>query len=92
MIRPMLIAAALVGLVACSSEHKESKSTYQFQENGCDTGSHTFEGGNQEDTRRQFCTALQDGNSNNGCAEATRQAEFEQNCPGQKWNPRASAN
>ena len=48
--------------------------TYQLNENGCDTGSHTF------NTRADYCAGLNDETLNNGCALDLRQQLIQQNC------------
>jgi hypothetical protein len=50
---------------------------YEFTENGCKTGSHSF------DSRDSYCRALQDSALNRGCAGVLRAKAFEEaECPG----------
>ena len=70
------------------SKSENSKRSYDFTENGCKTESHTFESSSEEDSQRQMCEALQDNKLNHYCAERSRKWYFEQNCPGQTWNPK----
>jgi hypothetical protein len=55
--------------------------TYDDQENGCDTGSHSFS------SLDDYCNGLQNEQLNKGCAQDLRKGDFQQNCPGRAWNP-----
>lgn len=69
-------------------EKNESKVSYRFDTNGCDTGKHDFATGRIEDTKKQLCEALQDDQLNNSCAEPLRQDFFNKKCSGYSWNPK----
>ena len=51
------------------------KYSYQFSDNGCDTGEHVFS------SKADFCAALTDEALNQGCAPALRLQHFQQACP-----------
>lgn len=51
--------------------------TYDFESNGCKTGSHTF------NSEAAYCLGLQEDGRNKGCALFLRQREFQdRGCPG----------
>lgn len=79
----VFLGAALLTLVACSksgsndsgkSEHTQVSGTYQFEENGCATGSHEYT------SLEQYCVQLLDESLNKGCAQRPRFDEFKLRC------------
>lgn len=73
-----LFAAAFFALATGCNDNKEEY-TYEFEEDGCNTGKHTF---NSKDA---YCRALADHALNNYCAPNLRRQTFEANCPGYTW-------
>jgi hypothetical protein len=59
--------------------------TYDLNENGCDTGSHSF--GSTAD----YCNGLRNNALNNGCAEGLRHETFTQSCAGTSWDTDTSS-
>jgi hypothetical protein len=60
-------------ITACGSESKDSETLrYQFEQNGCNTGSHEFK------KLEDMCQALKDDQLNQGCALSLRLDHFEQ--------------
>ena len=59
-------------LTGCTAEDKSY--TYQYSENGCDTGSHNF------DSKADYCAALKNESLNNGCASDLRESAHQQDC------------
>ena len=56
---------------------KSEAYSYQFSENGCDTGKHEFT------SKDSLCSALADSALNNGCAYSLRESEYRaQGCSG----------
>lgn len=51
-----------------------SSYSYQFVENGCDTGNHRFP------SLAEYCNALRDDRLNNGCAYRMRMETYKQKC------------
>lgn len=51
-----------------------SSYSYQFVENGCDTGKHQFP------SLAEYCNALKDNSLNNGCAYRMRMETYKQKC------------
>ena len=88
---------ALLALAACgkddpsgSRDGLSSDSTtlgYDFEFNHCPTGNHQFSAGSDAEARRQLCAALQNDALNNHCAYELRRGYFEEQCPGQTWQP-----
>lgn len=74
-----LFAAALGAVVGGCNNQNSEEFTYEFEENGCNTGKHTF------NSRDAYCKALADHDLNNGCAYSLRKQAFEANCPGYTW-------
>jgi hypothetical protein len=69
------LAVALWLASGCGTEDK--KFTYELSENGCSTGSHTFE------SLEEQCAALKNEDINHGCAYGMRKSHYEQQkCPG----------
>ena len=56
------------------SEKKKESYSYDYTENGCNTGNHAFS------ELVQYCKALQDDNLNNGCASSMRQRAYTNEC------------
>ncbi len=68
----LLIASALS---ACGQSQSK---TYEFEYNGCNTGSHTFA------SLKEYCEGLQNSALNQGCAQGMRRQEFKQEgCEGE---------
>ncbi len=65
---------AVNGLV--TSQSANSKLTYNFSENGCQTGEHTFY------SEQQMCDGLKSDVLNNYCALRLRQIKFQADCQG----------
>lgn len=80
----VVLATVLVVVSGCGStvgdavEYNNSTSTYtyQFRENGCDTGKRTFS------NKADLCEGLRSNSLNNGCAQNLRKRHFELNCSG----------
>jgi|GEM_PF-1919197 len=79
-LKQILCLVTTVGaLVACGVKNDRlstSRLSYQYSENGCDTGKKTFS------SLPQLCEDLQDPVSNNYCAEGLRRQDFEGRCGG----------
>lgn len=75
-----LSLALSFAVIGCNQELKKNEATlaYDFDENGCKTGAHSF------DSKSAYCAGLKDDVLNNGCAYSTRKAEYEANC-GTDW-------
>lgn len=58
---------------------------YTFEQNGCATGKHKFNGPSKVDVLKKKCEALRDPVRNKSCAEPLRKAEFKKNCQG-SWD------
>jgi hypothetical protein len=56
--------------------------SYEFSQDGCSTGYHSFSGANADDVTKRLCTALQDHDLNLECAEGLRQEFFSRVCGG----------
>lgn len=56
--------------------------SYQYNENGCDTGEHVFTGASEYSVQNQLCSALRNEALNHGCAREKRQSEFADECQG----------
>lgn len=54
--------------------------SYHFNENGCDTGKHDFEGADATEVRKRMCHELQDEDSNLNCAQVLRNDHYASNC------------
>lgn len=54
----------------------EEAFTYEYTENGCNTGKHSFA------NLDAYCSALQNNSLNNNCAVNSRQSAFNQKCSG----------
>lgn len=68
------LSPAVDGLV--SSQSANSKLTYNFSDNGCQTGEHTFF------SEQQMCDGLKNEVLNNYCASRLRQVKFQADCQG----------
>lgn len=66
------------------------KDSYQLNDNGCDTGKHSFTASSDEDLKNQVCAALQDENLNKSCAQPLRRNLFDSKCKGIAWSPKNS--
>ncbi len=53
---------------------------YQFKENGCDTGEHSFSGPTAQIVAAQLCQGLQNSWQNHNCAADLRQSYYAQAC------------
>ena len=61
-----------------STESKTESLTYEYELNGCKTGSHTFS------SKAEFCKGLQDQKLNKGCALSLREQTFKSDrCDGE---------
>lgn len=69
---------------ATEASYKES---YDFTENGCNTGKHEFFGASVEESQKSLCEALQNEYLNKRCAQNLRYQMFKQKCQGYSWNP-----
>jgi hypothetical protein len=74
--RLFIILTSSLLINACGSkESKDEKYTYQFSENGCDTGKQSFS------SKLDYCNALKNDSLNNGCAAFTRAKTYQSaNC------------
>jgi len=63
-----------IGAAGCGASASSDNLSYQYSENGCDTGSHSFS------SKSDYCAALQNDALNNGCAGDLRQGDYKQNC------------
>lgn len=54
----------------------EEAFTYEYTENGCNTGKHSFS------TLDAYCAALENNSLNNNCAVNSRQSAYYQKCSG----------
>jgi hypothetical protein len=82
----LLFAAASAGALAVTScgmefrsddhpfDQREKLYTYQFSDNGCDTGKRQFE------KHDEYCKALIDDAANRDCAHDLRQAQWDKSC------------
>lgn len=77
----LLVLAAVLTLSSCSAkvENHSEKLSYQFVENLCDTGEHSFS------SQPAYCEGLKDEKLNKGCAPALREKAFRETCPNQTW-------
>ena len=48
--------------------------TYQYNENGCETGKHEF------DSKESYCNGLKNEDINHGCASSIREKTYKSNC------------
>jgi len=69
--------ALVLSLAACGQEKKNSFA-YDYDDNGCRTGSHAF------GSMTEYCEALRDDTLNNSCAYSLRKAAYTANC-GSDW-------
>lgn len=80
-----IVAASILVLTvsACGdgplkTEKKESSGSsnysYQYNENGCDTGKRAFS------SKESYCDGLLDESANNYCARGMRQETYDRNC------------
>lgn len=60
----------------------EAKVSYQFAQNGCDTGKHEFKAHDKDAATKLLCEGLQDEALNKSCAPVLRKSFFESNCSG----------
>ena len=76
--KTLLLVIFTISLSACGSKDDTTTTSlsYDFTENGCKTGSHTFS------SLAELCTGLQTDALNNGCALGLRQDEFKGRCSG----------
>lgn len=65
-----------VFLFAACGSSKDSSYSYELEQNGCKTGSQSF------DSKDAYCAGLKDDRLNKNCAYSLRKSEFEQNCSG----------
>ncbi len=61
--------------------------SYDLTSYGCSTGKHEFSG-SPEDVNARVCSALQDEETNHGCAQDLRADLFKEKCPGQTFKPK----
>lgn len=80
--KALLLLSLSFLLTNCSSESNSShySDSYQYEENGCDTGKMVFEGSSPEEVNKMLCEALQDDELNRGCAYEMRLARFKKSC------------
>ncbi len=69
-------------LIACSKDDKDLSTSYDYTQNGCATGKHTFTASSDGELREKLCTALADDGLNKGCALGMRMARFSDDCEG----------
>ncbi|WP_413293104.1 hypothetical protein ACLSU7_17085 [Bdellovibrio sp. HCB185ZH] len=77
------LVSALGFLSACqpsSNKKDEQKLIYEFEYNGCNTGTHSF------NTLAEYCDALTDNELNKGCAINMRAQEYVNRCEGKPQN------
>ena len=77
----ILMFIITVSLSACGSSKTEAQNsqenlTYDYTENGCKTGSHSFS------SLTDYCAGLENNQLNNGCAYDLRKSGFESRCSG----------
>jgi hypothetical protein len=69
-------------IVGCGKEESSKASSvsysYDFNQNGCPTGQHTF------DSKSAYCAGLKNEDLNNGCAYSTRYQTYKAEC-GSDW-------
>ncbi|MEC9282098.1 MAG: hypothetical protein VX642_05260 [Bdellovibrionota bacterium] len=80
--KAIFLLISLFLLCNCSSESSSSNycDSYQYKENGCDTGKMVFEGSSAEEVNQLLCSALQDDELNRYCAYDMRLARYKQSC------------
>ncbi len=70
----LLVCSGLVGACGGSSNSKSEDLSYQFVQNGCDTGKHSFK------SKEELCNGLKDDALNKGCALGLRMESYQQQC------------
>ena len=88
----LIFALLAIGSAACGSSSsspngapdtgvENQELTYQYNLNGCDTGSHQFP------SLAAYCAGLESSSLNKGCALSMREQFFQQKCVGMTWTP-----
>ncbi len=72
----MLASVSACGSNQTDSQNSASRFVYDYEYNGCKTGSHSF------NNLADLCSGLQNSALNNGCAYPLREEKFKESCPG----------